>query len=82
MDNHVSFRDYAIVACGTVNMELNSLRESDFLNAAKILYTKPGRHEIPRELESQLIRQIANAKVGLAHVLGAVGHCAATILKR
>jgi len=62
MANHVSFRDYAIIACGTLNMELNSLRESGFLDAAKILYTKPGRHEIPRELESQLIRQIANAK--------------------
>jgi len=62
MANHVSFRDYAIVACGTVNMELNFLRDSGFLDAAKILYTKPGRHEIPRELESQLIRQIANAK--------------------
>ena len=62
MGKCASFRDYAIVACGTVNMELNSLRDSGFLDAAKILYTKPGRHEIPRELESQLIRQLANAK--------------------
>ena len=60
--DRASFQDYAVVACGTVNMELNFLRESGFLNAAKILYTKPGRHEIPRELESQLIRQLANAK--------------------
>lgn len=62
MGKNVSFRDYAIVACGTVNMELNSLRDNGFLDARKILYTKPGRHEIPRELESQLIRQISNAK--------------------
>ena len=27
-------------------------------------------------------RQVSNAKVGLAHVLGALGHCAVTILKR
>jgi MFS superfamily sulfate permease-like transporter len=57
-----SFQEYAIVACGAMNMELNFLRDSGFLNAAKVLYTKPGRHEIPRELESQLIRQLANAK--------------------
>jgi len=62
MENHLSFRDYAIVACGTLNMELNYLRDSGFLDAKKILYTKPGRHEIPRELESQLIRQIDTAK--------------------
>jgi hypothetical protein len=62
MEKHVSFREYAIVACGTLNMELNHLRDSGFLDARKILYTKPGRHEVPRELESQLIRQITNAK--------------------
>ena len=43
-------------------MELNYLRASGFLSARKILYTKPGRHEVPRELESQLIRQIRTAK--------------------
>jgi hypothetical protein len=62
MEKRVSFRDYAIVACGTLNMELNYLRDSVFLDAKKILYTKPGRHEVPRELESQLIRQIGTAK--------------------
>ena len=54
MENRASFRDYAIVACGTLNMELNHLKDSGFLDARKILYTKPGRHEVPRELESQL----------------------------
>ena len=62
MENHSPFQDYAIVACGTVSMELNYLRDSGFLSARKILYTKPGRHEVPRELESQLIRQIRTAK--------------------
>jgi len=60
--DRASFQDYAVVACGAMNMELNFLRDSGFLNAAKVLYTKPGRHEIPRELEGQLIRQLANAK--------------------
>ena len=62
MENRASFQDYAIVACGTVNMELNYLKGSGFLDAKKILYTKPGRHEVPQELESQLIRQIDTAK--------------------
>jgi len=62
MEKRVSFRDYAIVACGTVNLELNYLKDSGLLDARKILYTKPGRHEVPRELESQLIRQIASAR--------------------
>jgi len=62
MTSAASFRDYAIVSCGTLNLELNYLKESGFLDARKILYTKPGRHEIPRELEEQLVRQIGNAK--------------------
>jgi len=62
MEKQISFQDYAIVSCGTLNMELNYLRDSGFLDAAKILYTKPGRHEVPRELESQLIKQIGTAK--------------------
>ena len=62
MENRVSFGDHTIVACGALNIELNYLRDSGFLDARKILYTRPGRHEVPRELESQLIRQIGNAK--------------------
>jgi hypothetical protein len=62
MGNHPLLQDYAIVACGTMNMELNYLRDGGFLDVRKILYTKPGRHEAPRELESQLIRQIHNAR--------------------
>ena len=62
MQNRVSFQDYAVVACGTMNMELNHLKVSGFLDARKILYTKPGRHEAPRELESQFISQISSTK--------------------
>jgi hypothetical protein len=47
MEKHTSFRDYAIVACGTLNMELNHLRDSGLLDARKILYTRPGRPEVP-----------------------------------
>lgn len=73
MENRLSFRDYAIIACGTMNMELNYLRDSGFLDARKILYTKPGRHEIPRELESQLIRQIRTAKTYAPNIIVVYG---------
>lgn len=52
----------SIVACGTLSLELNYLRKSGFLNGSRIEYTKPGRHEVPRELEQQLVERIAKAK--------------------
>jgi len=45
-----------------LTLELNHLRKSGFLNARRIEYTKPGRHEVPRELESQLVDRIGKAK--------------------
>jgi len=47
MENRVSFQDDTIVACGTVSLELNYLKDRRFLDARKILYTKPGHHEGP-----------------------------------
>jgi len=73
MENRVSFQDYVIVACGTLNMELNHLKDSGVLDAKKILYTKPGRHEVPRELESQLIRQIGTAKKYASNIIVVYG---------
>ena len=58
----ISFEGYSIVSCGTLRSELNYLKEAGFLNADKILYTTPGLHEIPWELERQLKKQINNAK--------------------
>jgi hypothetical protein len=60
--NQVSFQDYAVVACGTLNGELMKLREDGFLDARKVLFTKPGRHEVPRELEEQLVQKICIAR--------------------
>jgi hypothetical protein len=73
MEKHTSFRDYAIVACGTLNMELNHLIDSGLLDARKILYTRPGRHEVPPELESQLIRQIKMAKTYAPNIIVVYG---------
>jgi len=62
MANHISFKGYAIVSCGTLRRELNYLRDTGFLDADKILYTAPGLHEKQTELEEQLVRQLINAK--------------------
>jgi hypothetical protein len=58
----ISFEHCSIVACGTLSLELNHLRKSGFLNANRIEFTKPGRHEVPRELEQQLVDRIGKAK--------------------
>jgi hypothetical protein len=54
-------------------MELNSLNDSGLLDARIILYTKPGRHEVPLELESQLIKQIGTAKKYASNIIVVYG---------
>ena len=61
MEN-ISFSDIAIVACGTMNLELSHLKKEGFLDAQKIYYTKPGLHQNCHELEKQLIERITMAK--------------------
>ena len=58
----ISFSDIAIVACGTMNLELSHLKKEGFLDAQKIYYTKPGLHQDCHELEKQLIQRITMAK--------------------
>jgi len=62
MPKKTTFEGYSIISCGTLRAELNFLNEEGFLNADKILYTTPGLHEVPWELERQLKKQIDNAK--------------------
>jgi hypothetical protein len=62
MADEFSFKDYAVVSCGTLAPELNYLKKQGFLDAEKIIYTTPGRHEVLKELESQLIQKIDVAK--------------------
>ena len=57
-----SFSDIAIVSCGTLTLELNHLKETGFLDARQILYTTPGLHERPKELERQLVKRVEKAK--------------------
>ena len=56
------FKEYTIISCGTLRQELSYLNKTGFLNTDKVLYTTPGLHEIPYELEKQLKKQIVNAK--------------------
>lgn len=62
MSDSVNFKGCTIVSCGTLRPELEFLKEAGFLNADEILYTAPGLHEIPWELEKQLKKQIDNSK--------------------
>jgi hypothetical protein len=58
----MSFADIAIVACGTLSLELNYLKNEGLLDAPILWYTTPGLHQDIHELERQLVRQIAKAK--------------------
>jgi hypothetical protein len=69
MAEELSFKDYAIVSCGTLAPELNYLRKEGFLDAGKIVYTTPGRHEVLKELESQLIQKINTAKQNFKKII-------------
>ena len=72
-DRNTSFSDVAIVSCGTLSLELNHLRESGFLDAAHVFYTRPGLHERPKELETQLISRIKQAKEKVDKVIVVYG---------
>lgn len=60
--NEITFKDITVVSCGTLSLELNYLRRQGFLGAEHMLFTKPGLHENPRELENQLVKQIKQAQ--------------------
>ncbi|MFO8007064.1 MAG: DUF1638 domain-containing protein [Candidatus Brocadiia bacterium] len=57
-----SFTGQAVVACGTLRGELEALQDDGFLDAEALLFTAPGLHERPRELEAQLVKQLARAR--------------------
>lgn len=60
--NQTSFSGISVVCCGTLRKEMQHLEASGFLDADRIFYTTPGLHELPRELERQLVRQAARAR--------------------
>jgi len=64
-----SFADIAIVACGTMSLELNFLKAEGFLNTEHLLYTTPGLHQDIPELERQLLRKIEKGRQSAEKVL-------------
>jgi len=71
--NHTSFSDIAIIACGTMSLELNYLKKEGFLDAHSLFYTKPGLHQDVDELERQLVKNIRRAKEKVDKVLVVYG---------
>jgi len=67
------FDGYSIVACGTLRRELSYLRDSGFLDAERVLYTGPGLHAKPEELERQLVRQLGRARESSPNVIVVYG---------
>ena len=62
MTEKVSFKGCSLVSCGTLRGEIEHLQEDGFLDPDRVLYTAPGLHEWPRELEIQVARQLAAAR--------------------
>lgn len=67
------FADIAIVSCGVMKPELSRLAESGWLDAGKILYTPPGLHQFPEELEKHLVRQVRRAQESFSKVIVVFG---------
>ena len=72
MEN-LSFKDTAIVACGTLRMELTRLQEEGFLDTEHVYFTTPGLHEDIHELERQLVERINKAKETVDKVIVVYG---------
>lgn len=71
--NGTSFADIAVVSCGTMSLELRALKESGFLDTEHLIFTAPGLHQEPAELERQLLARIAHAKEQADKVLVVFG---------
>jgi hypothetical protein len=56
------FREHCVISCGILYLELQHLTEIGFLNARQILFTPPGLHAKPSELEHQLVRRLEQLK--------------------
>jgi hypothetical protein len=69
----LSFKETAIVSCGTLRMELTRLQEEGFLDTEHIYFTTPGLHEDIHELERQLVEKINKAKETVDKVIVVYG---------
>ena len=62
MEERVSFRNHCIVSCGMLYPEINHLMEVGFLDPYRIIFTPPGLHALPSDLEKYLVRSLKSAK--------------------
>lgn len=69
----LSFKNTAIVGCGTMSPELNVLQADGFLDTTHIFYTTPGLHQDIPELERQLVNFINKAKQTVQNVIVVYG---------
>jgi hypothetical protein len=69
----ISFSNIAVVACGTVSLELKHLQQTGFLDTNHLYFTTPGLHEDIHDLERQLIDRIGLAKEKTDKVLVVYG---------
>ena len=59
---HPTFEDRCIISCGILHPEMSYLMETDFLNPRRILFTPPGLHAVPEQLEAHLCKRLSQAK--------------------
>jgi hypothetical protein len=57
-----TFEDRCIVSCGMLEPEITHLLESGFFNPRRVLFTPPGLHARPNELQTHLLRRLAQAR--------------------
>jgi len=69
----ISFANIAIVACGTMSLELNYLKQEGFLDTNHLYYTTPGLHQYIPELEQQLVSRIKKAREKVDKILVVYG---------
>ena len=68
MENE-SFSDIAVVACGTMSLELNYLKQEGFLNTDHLIYLTPGLHQNIPEMERQLVARVNKAREKVSKVI-------------
>jgi hypothetical protein len=61
------FRDRCIVSCGILYPEMKHLMDIGFLNPHRILFTPPGLHAKPDELERQLLKRLTQLSESHPH---------------
>jgi hypothetical protein len=57
-----TFEDRCIISCGILHPEMSHLIETGFLNPRRILFTPPGLHAVPEQLEAHLSKRLSQAK--------------------